>query len=63
MKKMIWNFIKEEDGLELSEYAVMGALIILIILASIQALSGAISGALQGVADVITGGGGDAGGV
>ena len=26
--KKIWNFLKEEDGLELSEYAVMAALIV-----------------------------------
>ena len=26
--KRIWNFFKEEDGLELTEYAVMGGLII-----------------------------------
>jgi Flp pilus assembly pilin Flp len=27
--KKFWAFVKDEDGLELSEYAVMGALIIL----------------------------------
>jgi len=38
MKEMIWNFIKDEDGLELSEYAVMAALIIIGIVTIIGAL-------------------------
>ena len=28
--KKIWDFLKEEDGLEMAEYAVMGALIIIV---------------------------------
>lgn len=40
--KKIWAFIKDEDGLELSEYAVMGALIIIGLIAAITALGGQI---------------------
>ena len=34
----IWKFIKDEDGLELSEYAVVGALILLGAVAAITRL-------------------------
>ena len=40
--KKIWDFIKDEDGLELSEYAVMGALVILGLAVIITALGTAI---------------------
>jgi Flp pilus assembly pilin Flp len=50
---LIKNFIKDEQGLELSEYAVMCALIILLILAAITGLSSAISGAFQDTTAVI----------
>lgn len=43
VKKLI-AFFKEEDGLELSEYAVMGALIILGLTVTIGLLQGAIGG-------------------
>jgi len=38
MMQMIWNFIKEEDGLELSEYAVMAFLIVAAVIVTITAL-------------------------
>ena len=54
MKKLM-AFIKDEDGLELSEYAIMGALIIVVAAATIIALGerinvvfGQILGALGG---------------
>ena len=34
----IWYFIKDEDGLETSEYAVMGFLIIVILVGAVTAL-------------------------
>ena len=42
--KKIWNFIKEEDGLELSEYAVMAALIVVGTAVIIGTLCGTITG-------------------
>jgi pilus assembly protein Flp/PilA len=41
--KKIWKFIKDEDGLELVEYAVMGALIVLGVVATILLLGGQIN--------------------
>ena len=52
MKKLI-DFIKDENGLETSEYAVMGALIILALLAAVQGLSGAIGTAFEDMTTVI----------
>ena len=49
----IKKFLKDEQGLELSEYAVMCALIILLILAAITGLSSAISLAFQDTTTVI----------
>jgi Flp pilus assembly pilin Flp len=40
--KRFWNFIKDEDGLETPEYAVMGALIIVGLVAAVVALRGQI---------------------
>ena len=54
MKEMIWNFIKEEDGLELSEYAIMGALIVIGLVAAITALNAAIDGGFRAIAAEIT---------
>ena len=34
----LWKFIKDEDGLETPEYAVMGALIVVALVASVVAL-------------------------
>lgn len=54
MKKLMKRFWKDEAGLELSEYAVMAALIIVAIIAVIVALSGAIEGKFQDLVDVLT---------
>jgi Flp pilus assembly pilin Flp len=40
--KKIWDFIKDEEGLETPEYAVMGALIIVGLVAAVVALRGQI---------------------
>jgi|GEM_PF-2426174 len=34
----LWDFIKDQDGLETSEYAVMGFLIIVILVGAVTAL-------------------------
>ena len=51
--KFVKKFLRDEKGLELSEYAVMCALIILVILAAIQGLSLAISNAFNETTDII----------
>jgi pilus assembly protein Flp/PilA len=53
MEKII-KFIKDEDGLELSEYAVMGGLIVLGLVAAITVLHGAIDGNFRGIAGAVT---------
>jgi Flp pilus assembly pilin Flp len=56
--KKVRAFVKDEEGLELPEYAVMTALIIAAIIAAIALLSAAISGRFTGLAGVISGIGG-----
>ena len=51
----IWNFLKDEDGLELSEYAVMGALIVAVVAAAVTALQGGITGALDNITTTVGG--------
>jgi Flp pilus assembly pilin Flp len=43
MKNMLKRFVQDEQGLELSEYAVMAALIVAALITVIVALRGAIS--------------------
>ena len=38
----IWKFIKDEEGLETPEYAVMGALVVVGLVAAVIALRGSI---------------------
>jgi Flp pilus assembly pilin Flp len=52
--KRIWSFLKEEDGLELSEYAVMAALIVVGTAAIITGLGGAIQGVFGTLTTEIT---------
>ena len=52
MKKIV-KFFKDEDGLELSEYAVMGSLIIIALVTVITGLAGAISGAFTNLTNNI----------
>jgi len=47
--KKIWKFIKDEEGLETPEYAVMGALIILGLVAAVTALSGKIQAVFEAI--------------
>lgn len=53
--RTVRNFIKDEDGLELVEYAVMTALIVVALVLAIQALSGAIQGRFGNVTGTIEG--------
>jgi Flp pilus assembly pilin Flp len=39
----IWNFLKDEDGIETAEYAVMGALVVIVAAGAAIALGIAIS--------------------
>ena len=55
--KKIWRFIKDEDGLELTEYAVMGALIVIAISVAIIALRNQIVLAFNRITAVLTGAG------
>ncbi len=52
--KRIWNFIKDERGLETSEYAVMGALIVIATIAAITLMRDAIAAAFTRIAGVVT---------
>jgi Flp pilus assembly pilin Flp len=51
----IWNFLKDEDGLETAEYAVMGALIVIALVGAVVGLQTAISGAFGEIATTIGG--------
>ena len=53
----IWKFIKDEEGLETAEYAVMGALIVIALVATVIVLRDAIAAAFTRIADTITGAG------
>jgi pilus assembly protein Flp/PilA len=53
----IWKFIKDEDGLELVEYAVMGALIVLGVVITIGLLGNQINTRFNQLLTAIGGGG------
>jgi pilus assembly protein Flp/PilA len=53
MKKLI-QFFTKEDGLELTEYALVGALIAIATIAAITALSGGITAAFNRLAGAVT---------
>jgi len=53
MKRLI-QFFKEERGLEMSEYALMGALICIALVVAVGILTGAIEGAFTRIAAVVT---------
>lgn len=53
MLKLVKKFWNDEQGLEMSEYAVMVALICMVIVAAIGVLSGAIGKAFEDTATVI----------
>ena len=50
----LWKFIKDEDGLETPEYAVMGALIIVGLVAAVVALRGQITATFGRMTTAIT---------
>ena len=52
---LLKKFLKDEEGLELVEYAVMTALIVAVLTVAIGALSGAISDRMGEVETVIDG--------
>jgi len=45
----IKRFFKEEEGLEMSEYGLMGAMICLVVIAAVLFLRDAIANALNGI--------------
>jgi Flp pilus assembly pilin Flp len=54
----IWKFIKDEDGLELTEYAVIGALIVIVVAAAVITLRTAIVNAFNNISNTINNPGG-----
>lgn len=48
------RFVRDEEGLELSEYAVAGSLIVLGVVAAFQLLGGNIDTAIRAIAGKIT---------
>jgi pilus assembly protein Flp/PilA len=50
---MIKSFLRDDSGLELSEYAVAAALIALAVVAAFTALGGNISGVINNLANTI----------
>ena len=59
--KKIWTFIKDEDGLELSEYAVMAFLIVTVVVGTIIALGERIDVIFNDLLVALGGGGGGEG--
>ena len=55
--KKIWAFLKNEEGIESAEYAVLAAVIVLIIIAGAALLGTQINTTYKSVADKIPGGG------
>ena len=56
--KKVLNFIKDEEGAGLAEYALLLVLIAVVCIATLTALGGSISGVFTTISDAITGGGG-----
>jgi len=55
IKKFAGRFLRDEQGLETIEYAVMTALIVAALVAAITALSGAITGRFGNVESQVSG--------
>jgi len=53
MMDLLSKLQREEEGQTMAEYAVVLAVITLLVLGALQALSGAITGAINGVANII----------
>jgi Flp pilus assembly pilin Flp len=56
LKKMLKRFVKDERGLEGSEYALLLALICIAIIVAIGALASAIAGKFNQTANIISSG-------
>ncbi|MCG7201681.1 Flp family type IVb pilin [Marinobacter pelagius] len=52
-KEKVVAFLRDEEGLELSEYAVAGSLIVLGTVAAFQLLGGNIATVIDSIADII----------
>ncbi|WP_417529688.1 Flp family type IVb pilin [Marinobacter lipolyticus] len=52
-KEKVVQFIRDEEGLELSEYAVAGSLIVLGAVAAFTLLGGNIATVIDNIADII----------
>lgn len=52
--KIVSNFLREEEGLTIVEYAVAGALIAAGLVASFQGLRDAIMGVIDGIAGILS---------
>jgi len=52
--KKIWNFLKDEDGLEMTEYAVMGALILVVGGAAAVTMGERISDVFDALVEMLT---------
>lgn len=50
-KSLVYRFIKEEDGQGLIEYAILGALLVVVLIVTIKALSGAIGNKFKRITD------------
>jgi Flp pilus assembly pilin Flp len=53
----IWKFIKDEDGLETAEWALMGALVLIAAIAAITTLGGGIKQTFETIAGHFPAGG------
>ncbi len=51
----IWNFLKDEDGIETAEYAVMGALVVIVAAGAAVLLGQAIDTSIDNVTTAING--------
>lgn len=54
-KEKVVQFLRDEEGLELSEYAVAGSLIVLGTVAAFQALGGDITTAIDSISAAVRG--------
>jgi pilus assembly protein Flp/PilA len=55
MKEKILNFLRDEEGLTVVEYAVAGGLISLAVVGAFQALGVTVGGVIEAIDDAISG--------
>lgn len=51
----IWSWLRREEGQDLTEYALIIGLIVIVAVIAVQALGGSIQGVLQNIADTLSG--------